>query len=395
MFFNATSFNQTLCGHIGDEYYEPEVPNYHGFCETNGTFDKQCTDKTIISNSERRCVPALEEYIESFTDFFENILDFFNNLNDFFTNIFECFAPDVRAQVENVGWVAMKDLQVGDRVLTGSGEYQPIYSMFHSSKTKQTPYLQIHTQHSRSKDDVQPLEITANHMLHVVDYENPIPAWQVQVGDYVYIVDSDTFNYSRNFRSFSLATGAQQYLHKSRVVDIQNVIRNGLYNPLTKDGTIIVDGIVASTYASFLGTEHIHLFRENSTTSFVTHSIADINTEDGWKVMSHQDFIHILMSPYRAMCLYLPFDICNATPDDGCSTSKNAEEEKLDWYGHFGYLLLKLWLGQPVLLQAITFVLLLAFFGAIHVLLSPIGLSAALTFFTFNTFGSKRSLLTE
>ena len=42
-----------------------------------------------------------------------------------------CFSEVSTVQVQNKGPVAMKDLQVGDYVLTANNEYQPVYAFGH------------------------------------------------------------------------------------------------------------------------------------------------------------------------------------------------------------------------------------------------------------------------
>jgi hypothetical protein len=79
------------------------------FCNTNGAkFDKDCVDEDIVYNSERRCTPAVEGLLQSFTDFFDavvecfnDILDFFTSIGEFFTNLFnfigDCLNPGANA----------------------------------------------------------------------------------------------------------------------------------------------------------------------------------------------------------------------------------------------------------------------------------------------------------
>ena len=50
------------------------------------------------------------------------------------------------ATVEQKGKVPMKDLNVGDRVLTAGGQYQVVYTINHFHETKPTNFLQIHTE---------------------------------------------------------------------------------------------------------------------------------------------------------------------------------------------------------------------------------------------------------
>lgn len=365
MFFDATSFDQDLCWK-----YLPhqEVTSTAVFCETEGSFDEKCVDKTIIYDSERRCISGFDSWIKSWTDFFDEVVGWFEDGLEFFQGL-GCFAPDATASVKNVGWVPMKDLKVGDKVLTSSGTYQPIYSMFYSSATQETPYLQIHTSENENVTDMRPLELTANHMLQVAGYDNVIPAWQVKVGDFIYVMDQDE---QHNSLPMSIQ---QQSFRPVRVNEIQNVIRRGLYNPLTPDGTIVVDGIVASAYASPLGTEHVHLFRRDSPSNVAATIDDAMNVDDGWKVMAYQDFAHILLSPYRSMCLYVSMDMCQPSPHNN-----NNASEGWHWHRRVGHLLLRVWIHQHVVVQSLVFGVLVGIFGLLNILLSPTGLSIALAY---------------
>jgi Hint module/Mycoplasma protein of unknown function, DUF285 len=388
MFFNASSFEQSLCWEINDV----PSPSFQVFCNSGGRFNQFCVDKDIVYNANRRCTDPLEDWLQDWIDFINHIIDIINDIIDCITNffgqigdIFVCFAPEAMTRVENRGVVAMKDLQVGDKVLTGSGRYQPVYSMFHYDRTKPTPYLQIHSSHSRNGTGARPLELTANHMLHVVGYENPIPAWQVQVGDYVYIMEPLYPTTHEAKDPWALSIRRPQQLQQSQVVEIRQVVRHGLYNPLTEDGTIVVDNIVTSAYASFLGTEHIRLFRTASALS-VTTSGYEMGSDDGWKVMSHQSFVHMLLAPYRAVCLHVY--------PNGCQPSDDGHDDSV-WYGRLGQNLLTLWLRQHVVIQAIIFVILMTVFGFMDLILNPVGFSVALTLLVSCVLSRRTSLLSE
>jgi len=125
----------------------------------------------------------------------------------------------------------MDELQVGDRVLTGDGTYSKVYAFSHKDASTKVTYLQILTESMNKK---HPLEITGKHLLYVYDNRNSKKklefAQAVKVGDF--LVSSRTEN-------------------KSRVVSIRSIQRQGLYTPLTATGTIVVNGVVASVYASF------------------------------------------------------------------------------------------------------------------------------------------------
>ncbi|CAB9502309.1 unknown protein [Seminavis robusta] len=85
-----------------------------------------------------------------------------------------CFSKSALVQVANKGDIAMKDLQVGDRVLTTSGTYQPIYSFGHYQTDQKATFLQIHTSTNSSS---KPLEMTGNHLIFLANGETTLSHW--------------------------------------------------------------------------------------------------------------------------------------------------------------------------------------------------------------------------
>lgn len=184
----------------------------------------------------------------------------------FFSFPFFCFSPYAKTNVLGKGRVMMKDLEVGDKVLTASGQYKTMYSMNHRNPNKETEYIQITT----NLEEEQPLELTPSHMLFVDGKDHPVPAYSVKIGDKV------------------------QSLHKGSadVVEIKKVVRNGLYNPLTMDSTIVVDGIVASTFITPTGGTHVQ--------------VADKS------LLSYHDALKMAAAPYRNFCVGVSLDMCDA-----------------------------------------------------------------------------------
>jgi hypothetical protein len=56
-----------------------------------------------------------------------------------------CFSGTDTVQVWNKGTVAMNDLEVGDKVLTGKNNYEPIYSFGHKHKTAFADFIWLQT----------------------------------------------------------------------------------------------------------------------------------------------------------------------------------------------------------------------------------------------------------
>lgn len=118
----------------------------------------------------------------------------------------------------------MKDLTWGDEVLAANGVYQPFVLSIHESPTQQNEFVQIYS--SGADEQEPPLELTENHMLFVKGKTEPIMAGQVNVGDFII---------GRNG-------------HRE-VTSISKVTLEGFVTPLTRDATMLVNGVLASALA--------------------------------------------------------------------------------------------------------------------------------------------------
>mmetsp|Transcript_11443 Transcript_11443/g.13117 ORF Transcript_11443/g.13117 Transcript_11443/m.13117 type:complete len:792 (+) Transcript_11443:73-2448(+) len=147
-----------------------------------------------------------------------------------------CFAGSSHVKVqeqnddESTYYKTMKELAIGDYVQVsskkeGKERFSRIYSLGHIHHTVKTEYLQIFSEQVPNK----PLEITKDHMLFTVDEggnEKSIPASNIMVGDQLLLPNGSS----------------------SIVTKIQLQQRKGAYAPITEDGTIVVNGVVASCY---------------------------------------------------------------------------------------------------------------------------------------------------
>lgn len=197
-----------------------------------------------------------------------------------------CFSASATVQTLDRGIVAMKDLLVGDKVLTNAAaqttRYEPVYAFGHWDPTAKATFLQIH-HHKSYNDNALPLEVTADHLLQVNGkFEK---ASSVQVGD-----------------TLQDAEGVS-----TKVVKIQSVTRkDGVYAPLTPSGTLIVDTVLASSYVSLQkgGNEYPKL--ANGVTL---------------PILTQQMGIHMALSPYRMLCMGVALGgLCHSKTEDGIST---------------------------------------------------------------------------
>ncbi|VVC28993.1 Hedgehog signalling/DD-peptidase zinc-binding domain,Hedgehog protein, Hint domain,Intein N-terminal [Cinara cedri] len=136
----------------------------------------------------------------------------------------------------------MKNLRVGESVLALSddGQLRPskVLLFLDRSETARTEYVTLVTDTGKS--------ITATPTHLVLRWEkpersqirnaNPVYAKRVRVNDTLLTVVRDN-------------DGRPRRLNTERVVAVRHTQRNGLYAPLTVDGTLVVDDVVASCYA--------------------------------------------------------------------------------------------------------------------------------------------------
>jgi len=180
-----------------------------------------------------------------------------------------CFSSSVNAFVKGRGKVPMNEVKVGDQVLTGTGNFEAIYTIDHHHPTKEANFIQIH--HNSGKEhniEQQPIELTKNHMIFVDHKTNPVPAETVKVGDRILTLDGP-----------------------STITKITTVTRKGVFNPLTADGTIIADGVISSTYSTL-------------------ESNSDSIQILGYKYISYQNFFNSLLKPYTFLCTTATLEIC-------------------------------------------------------------------------------------
>lgn len=154
-----------------------------------------------------------------------------------------CFPGEAMVTVEGSGSVPMSKIQVGDRIQVeraGRLMYEPVLAFLHAHRggpSAKMPYLTV--SHVRG-------EFRAS-STHLVFVQSPGEAWtskavrSLQIGDQILAANS-----------------GNSLLVPSRVVGISHSSGNdGMYAPLTFSGTAVVDGVLASNYASPSASKHL------------------------------------------------------------------------------------------------------------------------------------------
>jgi len=131
-----------------------------------------------------------------------------------------CFPADSTVALESGESKRMSEVTVGDRVQVGDNQFSDVFMFSHSIPKSKAEYVKITTASKAV------LRLTDEHYLYVNGAL--APAGKVAVGDKVV-----------------LANGTA-----SVVVAVSTVEAEGIYNPHTMHGNIVVDGVTTSTYTT-------------------------------------------------------------------------------------------------------------------------------------------------
>lgn len=119
--------------------------------------------------------------------------------------------------------VPIFQLQIGQRVLVQNGQFSFVFASTHNDSNNVIPrhFVQLQTRQGFK------LTLSASHYVPIV-MNRLKPAGDVLIGDTVMLWNGST----------------------DEVIRSQRVWKTGLHNPQTLEGTIVVDGVVASTFTS-------------------------------------------------------------------------------------------------------------------------------------------------
>lgn len=137
-----------------------------------------------------------------------------------------CFPSHATVRRDDGNLIPMTHLQTGDRVAVGDGRFSPVFTWTHRDPTAAANlYISIDAGLAR------PLTLTPSHFVHISG--RIVPASAVRKGD---LMTSEN------------GTAVV-------VRDVRRVRSQGLFNPQTMHGDIVVDGLVVSTYTTAV--EHV------------------------------------------------------------------------------------------------------------------------------------------
>jgi len=188
----------------------------------------------------------------------------------------EVIVPDV---IEGMKKVVVASLKAGEQVLTANPtthalQFETLLLDFHSSEENVASNLS----YSRIFHHGGFLDISPNHFVDSVEH-GMTPARNLMVGDHIYAVQNGTTSMS---------------LSPSRILRRESVIKHGMFAKLTNSGTLVVNGVLVSSYT------------DDEVQSFVPdHVLQNLKKMLGGDQGIHR-LIHKLVAPMRWVHTYLP-----------------------------------------------------------------------------------------
>ena len=162
-----------------------------------------------------------------------------------------CFPPNALVHTHD-GLVQVKDIQLGTRVLAvdanGTLVYSPIIAMLHASEKEVADYVVIRTSSHRQ------IVLTTTHLIYKAENKNELMSKDISLQESSLVFASTVKEGDLIFEATPDGS-----LQPRRVLSITNKKIRGVYAPLTKEGTIVIDNFAASCYAFINDHHYAHL----------------------------------------------------------------------------------------------------------------------------------------
>ena len=142
-----------------------------------------------------------------------------------------CFPGFSQVTLSDGTFKSIANIQIGDKVLVNQNNvYEPVSSFIHAKREGLFSFLAINVQ-SLVSNSSSTLFVSDNHLIFDFDSGEARFAGKFHIGDRLQLIENN-----------QIVAG--------EIVSIQSTRQQGYYAPLTPSGTIVIDGIVASNYAT-------------------------------------------------------------------------------------------------------------------------------------------------
>lgn len=158
-----------------------------------------------------------------------------------------CFPGDATVVLGDGKVVEMASLNIGDVVMSSPGKYSQVYLFSHRHRGVLTEHVEVSL---ADYADRPVLTLTGGHHLRVNGLLKA--ASEIRIGDTLETVDG-----------------------VKSVRRLRRVVKKGLYNPHTMEGTIVVNGVICSTYTEEINASAAHALLAPMRTLFRTGSLRE------------------------------------------------------------------------------------------------------------------------
>jgi hypothetical protein len=151
-----------------------------------------------------------------------------------------CFPGSSQIALENDNFKALSDVTIGDKVLINEHNvYEPVIAFIHADRDNFFEFLAIDVQ-SMMSNLSSTIVVSSNHLVFDFDSRKARFAGSFRVGDRVQFVE-------------------KAQIIPGEIIRIRLTQQKGYYAPLTPSGTIVVDGVLASNYATVSNHDLAHI----------------------------------------------------------------------------------------------------------------------------------------
>lgn len=179
-----------------------------------------------------------------------------------------CFPRDAVVRLASGRHALISDLRIGDKVLVGESQpstssavsagYSSVFLFSHRDRTVRTSFVSLH----HELDNGKPLVVSPGHYVYANGHLKAASA--VKIGDILQVAQDSTRTITNprtgsrtsapsNAAGYSVSCDPREndiLFARSRVTHVQKVSGQGLFNPQTLDGRIVVNNVVVSTYTT-------------------------------------------------------------------------------------------------------------------------------------------------
>lgn len=159
------------------------------------------------------------------------------------TEMATCFSGRSTVQMRDGSIKTISEVQIDEEVLVFDGiqtKFEPIYDFIHMERIGIYEFLRLFYTVNHQTNFTSTIELSSNHLIFIYNQTNPVFASEIDIGSKLQVIEDG-----------ELVSG--------EIVRIEKVKSQGFYAPLTPSGTIVINNVVSSNYASVQNHYFAHL----------------------------------------------------------------------------------------------------------------------------------------